>query len=83
MGIRLSPTEKWDLVWRTSYDLEQRAFADHTIRLTRDLHRWQANFDFVQTPTGNWSFRFQVSLTDNRDLKFDYDQRSTDLRSRF
>ena len=83
MGIRLSPTEKWDLVWRTSYDIEERAFADHTIRLTRDLHRWQANFDFLQTATGNWSFRFEVSLTDNRDLKFDYDQRSTDLNSRF
>ena len=83
MGIRLKPTEKWDLVWRTSYDIEQRKFADHTIRLTRDLHRWQANFDFLQTATGNWSFRFEVSLTDNRDLKFDYDQRSTDLRSRY
>ncbi len=83
MGIRLSPSQNWDLVWRTSYDIEQRSFTDHTIRLTRDLHRWQANFDFLQTPTGNWSFRFQVSLTDNRDLKFDYDQRSTDLRNRF
>ena len=83
MGIRLSPSENWDLVWRTSYDIAERTFTDHTIRLTRDLHRWQANFDFLQTPTGNWSFRFQVSLTDNRDLKFDYDQRSTDLRNRF
>ncbi len=81
IGIRLKPTEKWDLVWRTSYDIEQRSFADHTIRLTRDLHRWQANFDFLQTATGNWSFRFAVSLIDNPDLKFDYDQRSTDLRS--
>lgn len=81
MGIRLSPTENWDLVWRTSYDVEVRGFLDHTISLTRDLHRWQASFDFLQTATGNWSFRFQVSLTDNRDLKFDYDQRSTDLNS--
>ena len=83
MGIRLKPTEKWDLVWRTSYDIEERSFTDHTIRLTRDLHRWQANFDFLQTATGNWSFRFEVSLTDNRDLKFDYDQRSTDLTNPF
>ena len=81
MGIRLSPTEKWDLVWRTSYDIERGSFLDHTVSLTRDLHRWQASFDFLQTATGNWSFRFQVSLTDNRDLKFDYDQNSTDLNS--
>ena len=83
MGIRLKPTEKWDLVWRTSYDIEDRSFTDHTIRLTRDLHRWQAHFDFLQTATGNWTFRFEVSLTDNRDLKFDYDQRSTDLTNPF
>ena len=31
---------------------------------------------FVQTITGNWSFRFNVSLKANRDLKFDYEQRS-------
>ena len=83
MGIRLKPTEKWDLVWRTSYDIEERSFADHSIRLSRDLHRWQANFSFNQTATGNWSFNFEVSLTDNRDLKFDYDQRSTDLDNPF
>ena len=83
MGIRLKPTQNWDLVWRTSYDITAGRFADHTIRLTRDLHRWQANFDYSQTATGNWSFRFSVSLLDNRDLKFDYDQQSTDLTNSF
>jgi hypothetical protein len=77
--VRLRPTENWDLSWRTSYDLEANAFNDHIIRLTRDLHRWQAHFDFLQTATGNWSFRFEVSLTDNRDLKFDYSQRNLDV----
>jgi hypothetical protein len=83
MGIRLQPTENWSLVWRTSYDIAAGEFADHTIRLTRDLHRWQANFDYSQTATGNWAFRFQVSLLDNRDLKFDYDQNNTDLTNPF
>ena len=83
MGIRLSPSENWDLVWRTSYDIETGEFADHSIRLSRDLHRWQANFDYSQTATGNWSFRFEVSLRDNRDLKFDYDQNNTDLANPF
>jgi len=78
-NIRLQPTEQWALTWRTAYDIERRAFNDHSIRLTRDLHRWQANFDFLQTATGNWSFRFEVSLMDNRDLKFDYDQQNLDL----
>jgi hypothetical protein len=77
--LRLQPTEAWQLSWRTAYDLEAGHFNDHSIRLTRDLHRWQANFDFLQTATGNWSFRFEVSLLDNRDLKFDYDQQNIDL----
>ncbi len=77
--LRLQPTENWDMSWRTSYDLEANAFNDHIIRLTRDLHRWQAHFDFMQTATGNWSFRFEVALTDNRDLKFDYRQRNLDV----
>jgi hypothetical protein len=71
------------LTWGTSYDLDVRSFTDHRIRLTRDMHRWNANFDFLQTATGNWSFSFQVSLTDNRDLKFDYDQRSSNFGNRF
>jgi len=77
-SVRLRPTEKWNMSWRTSYDLELHQFNDHTVRLTRDLHRWEANFDFLKTATGNWQFRFEVSLTDNRDLKFDYRQRNLD-----
>jgi hypothetical protein len=73
-NIRFKPTENWDLVWQTSYDLEAGGFNDHILRLTRDLHRWEAAFDFRQTATGNWSFRFEVSLLDNRDLKVDYKQ---------
>ena len=83
MGFRLKPTEEWNLSWRTAYDIDIGNFTHHSIRLSRNLHRWEANFDFVQTVTGNWSFRFEVALTDNRDLKFDYDQRSTDFSNRY
>jgi len=76
--VTLRPTEAWNVSWRTAYDVERGAFNDHTIRLSRDIHRWAANFDFLQTATGNWTFRFEVSLTDNQDLKFDYEQRNLD-----
>jgi len=76
MSLRMQPTPNWEMTWRTSYDIEDRSFTDHRIRLTRDLHRWEAHFNFFQTATGNWSFRFDVSLLDNRDLKFDYKQQS-------
>jgi hypothetical protein len=74
--LNFTPTEKWEVSWRTSYDLNASSFNDHYIRLTRDLHRWEAYFDFRQTATGNWSFRFEVALTDQSDLNFDYVQRS-------
>lgn len=76
--VTLRPTDMWDVSWRTSYDLAAGQFNDHSLRLTRDLHRWEAHFDFLQTATGNWQFRFEVALTDNRDLKFDYRQRNLD-----
>ena len=74
-------TENWDADWRTSYDLIEGTFNDHTIQLTRNLHRWEAHFDFRKTATGNWSFRFEVALTDQEDLHFDYSQRSYQDRS--
>ncbi len=74
--LQLKPTELWEMSWATGFDIDTGEFSDHGIRLTRDLHRWEANFDFVQTATGNWSFRFEVRLSDQEDLKFDYEQRS-------
>ena len=76
--LRFQPTDKWSVNWRTSYDLERSRFNDHIISLTRDLHRWEADFSFRQTATGNWTFLFEVALSDNRDLHFDYQQRSVD-----
>ncbi len=75
-NLSFSPTENWAVSWRTSYDVAAGSFNDHIIRLTRDLHRWEAYFDFTQTATGNWSFRFEVALTDQQDLHFDYHQRT-------
>lgn len=74
LNVRFEPTELWRASWRTSYDVELASFNDHMITFTRQLHRWEANFDFRRTVTGNWAFRFEVALSDNRDLKFDYQQ---------
>jgi hypothetical protein len=76
INAELKPTHGWTMRWNTAYDLERGGFNDHRVSLLRDLHRWSANFDFLRTATGNWSFRFEVSLSDNRDLHVDYEQRS-------
>ena len=81
-SFSLQPTALWDLSWRTSYDLERGGFNDHMIVLTRDIHDWQARFDFTQTAIGNWAFRFYVSLKANSDFKFDYRQSNTDVVGR-
>ncbi|MYH50688.1 MAG: hypothetical protein F4151_14480 [Gammaproteobacteria bacterium] len=85
LNVRFEPTELWRASWRTSYDVALGSFNDHMITFTRQLHRWEANFDFRRTVTGNWAFRFEVALSDNRDLKFDYQQydRSDPLANQF
>lgn len=75
-NVAFQPTEKWSVDWRTSYDLVAGSFNDHVIQLRREMHRWEASFDFRQTATGNWTFVFEVALSDNRDLHFDYEQRT-------
>ena len=74
-NLGFSPSPNWSATWYTNLDLESGEFVDHSVNLTRDLHRWQATFSFNQTATGNWSFRFEVTLLDNRDIEFDFEQR--------
>jgi hypothetical protein len=80
-SLNFSLTDHWDASWRTSYDLVEGSFNDHYIQLTRDLHRWEAHFDFRKSATGNWQFRFEVALLDQEDLHFDYSQRSYQTES--
>ncbi|HEX6068836.1 MAG TPA: putative LPS assembly protein LptD [Longimicrobiaceae bacterium] len=72
LNTSLPLTENWGVDWRTSYSLTDTEFSGHQLNFSRNLHRWQANFSFYQTATGNTGFQFFVELIDNRDLKFDY-----------
>jgi hypothetical protein len=74
LGFR--PTEHWSVNWRTTYSFTNGEFDSHVLTLARDLHRWQANFDFIKSPNGNFSMQFRVHLLDNPDLKVEYDQRT-------
>jgi len=74
MGFQLSPN--WSVNWTTSYSLTDAAFGAHRLGFRRDLHEWQANFNFYQTPNGNTAFEFYVELLHNRDLRFDYAERN-------
>ncbi|HKJ92073.1 MAG TPA: putative LPS assembly protein LptD [Longimicrobiales bacterium] len=75
-SVSFKPGKNWSLRWQTSYSFTSGQFSDQMITLTRDLHRWRANFNFVKTQTGNFAFVFRVDLIDNPDLKLDYNQHS-------
>lgn len=74
LNLAFSPTRNWTANWRTSYDIVTRQFADHSVSFQRDLRRWRASFSFYKTGTGNIAFSFNITLTDQPDIKFDYDQ---------
>jgi Tat protein translocase TatC len=76
LNLSFSPTRNWRASWHTMYDFDTKQFADHFVSFERDLHRWRATFAFSKTSTGNFSFSFNISLTDQPDIKFDYDQRT-------
>jgi hypothetical protein len=75
-NVSFQPTQNWNVTWSTGYSFTEAEFTDHFLTLTRQLHDWDANFDFVKAQNGNFSFQFRVALRANPDLKFDYHQRS-------
>jgi len=76
LSLSFSPTAHWSASWTSAYDFDTRQFGDHAIRLERDLHRWHASFSFLRSPNGNFAFNFYVSLLDQPDIKFDYEQQT-------
>jgi Tat protein translocase TatC len=74
LRLSFSPTRNWSANWDTSYDFATRQFADHTLTFQRDLRRWRAAFGFNKTATGSFSFTFNVTLVDQPDIKFDWNQ---------
>ncbi len=72
--VNFQPTANWAAIWETQYSITQGEFSDHTLRLTRKLHDWDANFDFIKAQNGNFSFNFSVRLRANPDIKLDWQQ---------
>jgi hypothetical protein len=73
-NFSFQPTEQWSVHWNTGYSMTTKAFTDHVLTLSRALHDWDANFDFVKAQNGNFSFQFRVHLRANPDIKVDYSQ---------
>lgn len=82
-NFSFQPTQMWSVRWSTGYSFTEKEFTDHILIFTRQMHDWDANFDFVKAQNGNFSFQFRVSLRANPDIKFDYQQRSNIPDRRF
>jgi hypothetical protein len=76
--VSFQPTSLLAVSWTTAYDIEQQRFSDHMVSVMRDMYDWEATFGFRQAVNGNWTFRFEVSLKANRDLRFDHETRNVD-----
>jgi Tat protein translocase TatC len=69
-----SPTPLWSLSWTAQYNITDREFESHVLRLERDMHEWKASFNAVKNANGNFQFFFSIYLSDLPEVKFDYDQ---------
>ncbi len=68
----LSLTEKWKINFQSGYDFEAKDLIATSIGLTRDLHCWQMDFNWV--PFGaqtNYTFSIHVKSSLLQDLKID------------
>ena len=82
LGVTMSfsPSPNWQVSWNTQYNFTLGQFGQHVLRLTRDLRRWRATFDFLKSPNGNFAFDFNIVLLDESDIKFRYDQQTVSNR---
>jgi len=70
--LQLQPTPNWEVNWRTTYNITSGEFGSHQLQLTRQLHRWRAEFSFSKSPNGNVRFDVMVRLTDAPEIKVPY-----------
>lgn len=70
--LRLQPTPNWEVNWRTTYNVTTGEFGSHQLQLTRQLHRWRAEFSFSKSPNGNVRFDVMVRLTDAPEIQVPY-----------
>jgi hypothetical protein len=80
-NVSFRPTDNWGVSWQTGYSITEGEFSDHRLAFMRNLHEWEASFNFVKVQNGNLSFQFLVRLRDHPDLKLDYEQRNDRFRN--
>lgn len=57
----VKPTSHWTLSYSARYDWDQREFVNYSFGLKRDLHCWEAVFNFNQLGD-DWRYDFQIRI---------------------
>jgi sec-independent protein translocase protein TatC len=73
-GAMFSPTPLWAVSWQAQYNITEKRFESHVVRLERDLHDWRAAFNFVRNANGNVAVYFSIYLINLPELKLDFNQ---------
>ncbi|MDZ7386207.1 MAG: putative LPS assembly protein LptD [candidate division KSB1 bacterium] len=71
-GLQVQVTKKWRVEYSAHFDLKEKEVASHRWVFYRDLHCWEAMFDWV--PSGiakRFYLRIQVKAPQLRDLKLE------------
>ncbi len=70
-------TDKWDIGFKTGWDLVENEITHKTLSITRDLHCWQMSFNYNDFGYRKfWDFTIRVKADMLSDLK--YNMRSAD-----
>lgn len=62
-GGEVKPTPHWALSYSARYDWDQKEFVNYSFGLRRDLHCWEAVFNFNQLGD-DWRYDFQIRIRD-------------------
>jgi lipopolysaccharide assembly outer membrane protein LptD (OstA) len=64
----LEPTRRWSISYSARYDWEEKKLVDYSFGLNRDLHCWEAVFNFTQL--GDiWRYDFKVRIKEIPDVE--------------
>jgi hypothetical protein len=71
-NVEVQLTKNWRIGYRLRYDIERREVADQRISLYRDLHCWEAQFNWNPSGIGEgFYFRIGIKAPRLRDIKIE------------
>jgi len=64
-SFTFNPTDKWHLVYSSSFNFNSRGLQGQRFMLNRDLHCWKANLSLITLTNGRFEFVFSTFLLAN------------------